>query len=190
MWTRAGAIALAIVVMVAAAAALAVWLGAADVAADKPHTRIVLSILETARSHAIHSRARNIVVPADLMSERRIAAGASEYAEMCSQCHMAPGAEKSELARSLYPEPPDLTHGNDLKPGEQFWVVKHGIKYTAMPAWGKTHDDALLWDIVAFVRKLPSLSAQQYAAMTNNAPEMHDEMMHEGHEHHDEDHNH
>ena len=47
-------------------------------------------------------------------------------------------------------------------PAEQFWIVKHGVKMTGMPAWGFTHDDDLLWDVVAFVRKLPELTPEQY----------------------------
>ena len=62
-------------------------------------------------------------------------------------------------------------------PAETFWIIKHGIKMTAMPAWGKTHDDRLIWDMVAFVRKLPGLSPAQYQAITQNAPMDHDAMM-------------
>ena len=38
-------------------------------------------------------------------------------------------------------------------------MVKHGLKMTGMPAWGVTHNDELLWDVVAFLRKLPELTA-------------------------------
>ena len=33
---------------------------------------------------------------------------------------------------------------------------------TAMPAWGVSHDDATLWDMVAFLRAMPTMSAAQY----------------------------
>jgi hypothetical protein len=46
-----------------------------------------------------------------------------------------------------------------------------------MPAWGRTHSDDLIWDMVAFVRKLPSLSAEQYQALVKSAPADHDTMM-------------
>jgi mono/diheme cytochrome c family protein len=55
--------------------------------------------------------------------------------------------------------------------------VKHGIKATGMPAWGVTHDDELLWDVVAFLRKLPDLSPDQYQALVKSAPKTHEEMM-------------
>jgi len=58
-------------------------------------------------------------------------------------------------------------------------VVKHGLKMTGMPAWGITHDDELLWDIVAFLRKLPELTPEQYKALVESAPKSHDQMMHD-----------
>ncbi|MGJ0559224.1 c-type cytochrome [Methylocystis sp.] len=36
---------------------------------------------------------------------------------------------------------------------------------TAMPAFGPTHQDEQIWNIVAFVRRLPRLSAEQFRAM-------------------------
>jgi hypothetical protein len=62
------------------------------------------------------------------------------------------------------------------KPGAVHWVVKHGIKMTGMPAWGVTHDDDLLWDVVAFVCKLPELTPEQYETLVKNAPK-HEELM-------------
>ena len=43
-----------------------------------------------------------------------------------------------------------------------FWIIKHGIKMSAMPAWGKTLDDEAIWDVVAFVRKMPNLTPEDY----------------------------
>ena len=51
-------------------------------------------------------------------------------------------------------------------PAEQFWIIKHGIKFTAMPAWGKTHSDSEIWGLVAFLQKLPTLTSEQYRQMT------------------------
>jgi len=55
--------------------------------------------------------------------------------------------------------------------------VKHGIKLTGMPAWGVTHNNELLWDVVAFMRKLPDLSPEQYQSIVKSAPKSHGEMM-------------
>src|SRR3546814_19847339 len=66
---------------------------------------------------------------------------------------------------------------SDRSSAEQCWSIKHRYKMTAMPGWGKTHDDRLIWDMVAFIRQLPSLSPAQDQAMTQNVPMDHDAMM-------------
>src|SRR4029450_9687825 len=83
----------------------------------------------------------------------------------------APGMERTEISRGLYPRAPELRRKTDLTPAEQFWIVKHGVKMTGMPAWGVTHNDELLWDVVAFVRKLPELTPEQYETLVKDAPE-------------------
>lgn len=51
-----------------------------------------------------------------------------------------------------------------------FWVIKHGIKMTGMPAWGASHDDEKIWSVVAFLRKLAELDARRYREMVAKAP--------------------
>ena len=167
----------------AAAAAAFIWLGVYNIAADAPHTPAVHALLEELRQRSISVRARDISPPADLGTSARISAGAGLYAEMCSGCHLGPGVERSELSQGLYPPAPELAKEHDLGSAEQFWIVKHGVKLSAMPAWGRTHSDNLIWDMVAFVRKLPSLSPEQYHQLIASAPADHDEMMKSRHEH-------
>jgi hypothetical protein len=81
------------------------------------------------------------------------------------------------MSQGLYPQAPQLARGNDHTPAQQFWIIKHGIKLSAMPAWGKTHNDELIWDMVAFLRQLPKMSPEQYKQVVASAPEDHDEMM-------------
>jgi hypothetical protein len=94
--------------------------------------------------------------------------------------------KRTEISQGLYPRAPELRRKTGLTPAEQFWIVEHGVKMTGMPVWG-THNDELLWDVVAFVRKLPELTPEQYEFMVKNAPK-HEEIMQEmemggGHEH-------
>ena len=175
-WFLAAAGALLVIV---AGVAFALYAGLYNVAADIPHTGPVFWLLETVRERSIAVRAADVVVPGDLADAKRIASGAGQYAEMCSFCHLAPGMKKTEMSRGLYPRAPELRRVSDLTPAEEFWVVKHGLKMTGMPAWGVTHDDELLWDVVAFLRKLPELTADQYQALVKSAPKTHDEMMQE-----------
>ncbi|MGD9878537.1 MAG: cytochrome c [Reyranella sp.] len=119
------------------------------------------------RSIAAHAVTENVP---DLSDPERIALGAEHYSAMCVGCHLAPGVEASELRTGLYPMPPDLSaHGGHRTPSESFWIVKHGIKMTAMPAWGKTHDDESIWGLVAFLQKLPSLDAATYGQLVGKS---------------------
>jgi mono/diheme cytochrome c family protein len=151
--------------------------------------------MTTVRERSVAVRAKDIEVPSDLADPKRIALGAGQYAEMCAGCHLAPGMRRTEIARGLYPRAPELRRKGRLTPAEQFWVVKHGVKMTGMPAWGVTHDDDVLWSVVAFLRKLPELTPDQYQALVKSAPKTHDEMMpgmkmddDDGHDHGDQPH--
>ncbi len=157
------ATAVVLVVGTAAAGAVFVWSGAYDVGADAKHTPLVHSMLDTLRERSVKVRADALQVP-DLTDESRIRQGAGNYDAMCVQCHLAPGVEHTELSRGLYPEPPDLTkHKTD--PAHAFWIVKHGIKASAMPAWGHSMPDADIWNVAAFLQQLPELDPQRYAQM-------------------------
>jgi mono/diheme cytochrome c family protein len=167
----------AAVLVIIGAASFAIYAGIYDVAADTPHTQPVYWLLQTARQRSIAARAIDVVVPTDLDDPKRIASGAAQYAEMCSGCHLAPGMKRSEISQGLYPRAQELRRGSRLTPAEEFWVVKHGVKMTGMPAWGVTHDDELLWDVVAVLRKMPKLTPDQYQSILKSAPKTHSEMM-------------
>ena len=176
-WLVAALVAGALLALVAAIS-VAIYAGIYNIAADVPHTQPVYWLLEELRDRSVAIRAKDIVVPKDLDELKRISAGAGQYAEMCSGCHLAPGMKRTEISRGLYPRAPELRRKSDLTPAEQFWIIKHGVKMTGMPAWGITHDDELLWDVVAFLRKLPELTAEQYRALVKSAP-THEELMHD-----------
>lgn len=160
-------------------AAAFVYFGAFNAAADAPHAAIVYRLLETARERSVALRAKDIQVPA-LEDSKLIAEGAEHYGAMCAGCHLAPGVADSEIRKGLYPQPPNLSQRSDLSPGEMFWTIKHGIKMSAMPAWGTTHDNQAIWNIVAFLQKLPTMTPEQYQALIHSSDEGA-----EGHHHHD-----
>lgn len=168
---------LVVLLIVAAFAGVFIYAGVYNIGADAPHSKMVSMTLDQVRERAIAHHARNIVLPRDLGDAKRIATGAGLYAEMCTGCHLGPGVEKSELSQGLYPPAPELARGSDRSAAQQFWIIKHGVKLSAMPAWGRTHSDELIWDMVAFLRTLPKLSPEQYKAAVAGAPADHDEMM-------------
>jgi mono/diheme cytochrome c family protein len=144
--------------------------GIYNIGADDHHTKIVLAIIAQLREHSITVRARAIDPP-NLEDPTRIGAGAQHYATLCVGCHLAPGVTKSEIRTGLYPHPPNLAQEDTRDAQRAFWTVKHGIKMSAMPAWGKTLDDAAIWDLVAFIRQMPAMTSETYQQLSKHRSE-------------------
>ncbi len=158
VWLGAG------VGLVAVAATATVSLGVYNVAADDPHSRPVYALLETARERSIEVRAAKLQVPTNLDDPERIRQGAGNYNAMCVTCHLSPDAAATEMSKGLYPAPPNLSK-QPVAPAEAFWVIKHGIKASGMPAWGRSMQDDYIWNMVAFLQQLPGMDAARYRAL-------------------------
>lgn len=171
---------LLVVVLALVAGGVFIASGIYPIGADVPHWEITARAIDVLRNRSIQTRAQSITVP-DLDDPKRLAEGAEHYAAMCTGCHLAPGMQDSELRTGLYPMPPNLAEQRSLDASEAFWVIKHGVKLTAMPAWGKTHNDDAIWNLVAFVKKLPDLTAEQYHQMVDAEGEH--EHSHGAHQH-------
>jgi mono/diheme cytochrome c family protein len=140
-----------------------IYSGAYEIGADEPHWGLTYQVLETARVRSIKAHAAGITAPIGLDDQDKILMGTEHFADHCAVCHGAPGVPKGEIAHGLYPQPPDLADAARLyTSGELFWIVKHGIKMTGMPAWSD-HSDDELWAMVAFLEELVEMSAQDYA---------------------------
>jgi mono/diheme cytochrome c family protein len=148
---------------------LIIYVGAGgyDIGADTPHWEMTRKVMEVVRDRSIAVRATQIELP-DLQDEQLVLKGAGQYAAMCVNCHLAPEQSDSEIRPGLNPKPPNLSEQR-IDPKTAFWVIKHGIKMTGMPAWGLGHDDATIWSIVAFVTRLPGLSAEHYKDLVARA---------------------
>ena len=143
----------------------AIYAGAYDVAATAPHWPVTSWLLATARTRSIKAHAAGIAVPPGLDDPAEVIIGVEHYAAHCAVCHGAPGVPKGDIAHGLYPPPPDLAKAAPIyTPAELFWILKHGIKMTGMPAWSD-HSDDELWATVGFLEKLPGMSEQDYAKL-------------------------
>ncbi len=158
-------------VVLAIAAYAYAYSGGYNVAASDPHTPWMRSFLDTTFEHSVKAHAKGIQAPA-LDDPAMVREGAHDFGEECEQCHGAPGVKPGELAKGMRPDPPELGRASkEWKPEELFWVAKHGVKMTGMPAWGAVHDDATLWKIVAFIEAMPKMSAEQYAQLAHGGKE-------------------
>lgn len=143
----------------------AAWSGIYNVAATDEHWPMTRWLLDIAVRRSVALRADDIAVP-DLSGRAQLLAGANDYEAMCAGCHAPPGGTQSAVAKGLYPAPPDLARSAEhMDAAELFWVVKHGIKASGMPAWGSTHDDEALWNIVALVEQFPGMTGERYQAL-------------------------
>jgi mono/diheme cytochrome c family protein len=175
----------AVLVILAAGAGAFVSSGVYNIGADDHHSPPVNRMLQTLRDRSIQRRSKDITVP-DLADPQLILKGAGQYAAMCTGCHLKPGMKDSEIRPGLYPQPPNLSQVR-VDPKVAFWAIKHGIKMSAMPAWGASHDDPTIWSMVAFLQKLPGMTPQQYEDLVAKAPPDEDMDMGEGAHHHDHD---
>jgi mono/diheme cytochrome c family protein len=142
-----------------------------NVAASEDDPDIVNSALEQIRAASI-ARHASVEPAASLDNAALVQAGAKSFSERgCVHCHGAPGVEWSKFSEGLNPGPPDLKDVVDDPPQELFWVIKNGIKMTGMPSFGKIEvPDPEIWSIVAFLKKLPTVSEADYKAWTTPAP--------------------
>lgn len=158
-----------------------IYSGLYPIGADDQHTKLTHWALETMRERSIARSARDIDAP-DLDDPALLLAGGADYNEMCSGCHLRPGVSENDMTIGLYPSPLNLASTldehdhSDQMTGEEaarrsFWIIKHGIKASGMPAWGPTHDDQRIWAMVAFLQKLPELNEVQYQILTARTTE-------------------
>jgi mono/diheme cytochrome c family protein len=154
---------------------------AINVAATAPPDwvdRLAPQVLEAAVKR--ESKALQVTIPTDPAAMER---GFSHYRENCLPCHGAPGGKRTEFAQGLNPQPPELDSPavKAASDAELFWITKNGIRMTGMPAFGVNHSDDEIRDILAFVRKLPSLDASYKERLKPSVEEDHH---HAGGHHH------
>jgi mono/diheme cytochrome c family protein len=139
-----------------------VWSGLYDISATDQHLPPVYWAIETTMKRSVERRGRSIQVP-PLGTPEQVRRGLALYRVHCVQCHGAPGVAPAPFALGLTPLPAPLVQtGREWPPGQIYWVVKHGIKMTGMPAWEFRLSEEDLWAVVALVQRLPSFSPEDY----------------------------
>lgn len=152
------------VVIVALVVIAVVYTGSYNVAATEEHLSLTRWVLNTTQHTSVDRRADDVAVPEQFTAEM-IASGASMYKGTCQHCHSGPGVERASWASGMRPRPPHLAEAAaEWTLQEVFWLAKHGIKMSGMPAFGPTHEDRTLWNVAAFVKQLPAMTPEEYAA--------------------------
>ncbi|MEA3001295.1 MAG: hypothetical protein QOH81_83 [Sphingomonadales bacterium] len=150
-------------------AALFVRSGAFDVAASKPHTRLTYGITRSTMEYSVRVHARGIEAPTPFTG-RQVAAGFCAYAAHCVMCHGALSVGRQPWVNGMTPDPPYLVGApRRWTPAELFWIIRHGVKMTGMPAWEGRLSDAEIWNLVAFLEGPPNRQPGVYARMRESA---------------------
>ncbi len=158
----------ALAIVLAVAGAVYFFGGYYNVAATEKDPAIVEWALVKVRMASV-ARHAGVTPAVSLDDPAVVAAGARAFAERgCENCHGAPGVKWAKFSEAVRPDPPDLKEvAPEREPGQLFWVIKNGINMTAMPGFGLIQvDDKEIWSIVAFVKKLPSVSDADYKTWT------------------------
>jgi mono/diheme cytochrome c family protein len=139
--------------------------GAFDARASTPHDPLTAWATHTTMIHSVEHGAASVRPPARFGGDE-VREGFRLYDRDCVGCHGAPGLARDGWANGLNPSPPYLVDApRHWTRAQLYWVVRNGVKMTAMPAWSTVHTDPELWDLVAFLEAQPYLSSAQYQRM-------------------------
>jgi cytochrome c553 len=149
------------------AAVLFAWSGIFNVAASSGHWRITEWVLHAVMQNSVRTYSHfEPQPPAGLDDPRNVLQAAGHFETGCAWCHGSPLRPPPEPGRHMAPPPPAIINSAwQWKPRELFRVVKHGVKYTAMPGWIAPDRDDEVWAMVAFLRALPAMSEGEYAGL-------------------------
>jgi mono/diheme cytochrome c family protein len=159
-----------------------VYLRATGLETGAEPSAIETRLARAARRLAIPTAVRTMANPLPTSAES-VAGGMVHYADHCAICHANDGSGDTEMGRGLYPPAPDmrLPMTQQLSDGELFYVIEHGIRFTGMPGWtnGTKAGEESSWQLVHFVRHLPSLTPAELDAMKARNPRSPEEIRYE-----------
>ncbi|HEX6315905.1 MAG TPA: c-type cytochrome [Gemmatimonadaceae bacterium] len=141
--------------------------GIVPIKASSGHWAITEWLLQFGKRRSVAMHSLGVSVPEE-RRESWVMKGAGHFETGCRPCHGAPGNPDPEVAMAMLPRPPWLPDRvKDRKDRELFYIVKHGIKFTGMPAWPVQDRDDEVIAMVAFLRRLPDLDAESYRRLVN-----------------------
>jgi len=148
-------------------------LGLMPVRADGTHSRLEARIMPAVLHASIARHASGETNPIPL-NQDNLKAGINTYKAMCARCHSRPNGEPSVYGQSFYPPAPQLPQGlSQYTDSQLFWVIKHGIRNTGMPAWGSMLSDEEIWQIVSLLKNSqdlpPSVEAEWNVSRAKSA---------------------
>jgi len=159
-----------------------------DLSARKPPGAIEQALARNVLGRWVRRNADSSTNPLSPTRET-LKAARTEYEEHCAACHGLDGSGHDSFEADFYPPVAKLTGSvQELSDAEIYFIVAHGIRNTAMPAFGKAHSRDDMWRSVLWVRHLANLTPGEKAALAqqvHDATAQHEKMMeHRGSRHH------
>lgn len=164
-WTALGLLA-----VLAAGGFLFAASGLAPIAASSGHWPLTERFLQFSKRRAVDTHSLGTEVP-PLDRPADVMRGAAHYDTGCRPCHGGPELLAPRVPRAMTPEPPYLPLQIERwAPRHLFWITKHGLKFTGMPAWPTQERDDEVWAMVAFLLVFPELDAAEYERLVYGEP--------------------
>jgi len=126
-------------------------MGFVGMRADKPPSKIETIVAGHAMDASVARSAPRMANPF-MPDEANLAAGARLYREHCTLCHGDPAHPKATLVDSLNPPAPQFMDDMpDMPENQNFYILQHGIRWTAMPSWKSQLSEQQIWQLVVFL---------------------------------------
>lgn len=136
--------------------------GIVPIKASSGHWPFTHWLLDFAKVRSVSTHSLGVRAPS-LDQPWLVLKGAGHYEFGCRPCHGSPDLPQPQIVQKMTPAPPYLpTHVSRWQNEELFYIVKHGIKFTGMPAWPSFQRDDEVWAMVAFLRRFPGLKSDEY----------------------------
>ena len=143
--------------------------GIVPIKASSGHWAITEWFLQFSKRRSVDLHSKGIKVP-PLDDPALVLQGAGHYQIGCFPCHGSPELRHPHVAQSMLPPPPYLADRLSVwDEKELFSIVKHGLKFTGMPAWPAKNRDDEVWAMVAFLQEFPNLDAEEYRRLALGA---------------------
>jgi cytochrome c553 len=156
-----------LLMVLAIAGGLAMVSGVVPIKASSRHWQVTAWLLDFGKRRSVSTHTLGRSAPT-LAEPWLVLKGAGQYESACRPCHGAPDLRNPMVPAQMTPFPPAL--GPRIarwEPEELMYIVKHGIKFTGMPAWPSQVRDDEVEAMVAFLLELPKLDAAAYRRLVD-----------------------
>jgi cytochrome c553 len=146
------------------------WSGLFQIAASSGHWKVTEWFLHWVMRNSVKTYS-SFQTPDTVTTDQGLVSAAGHFRQSCAVCHGAPGVRPSPVMQKAMPPAPNLSvNARQWTDRQLFWILEHGVKYSGMPAWGAKDRPDEVRRMVAFVRRLPTMSAAEYRTLVEVVP--------------------